>query len=75
MGRIRPVSDNELITCAGVPVRPGDLVVADDDGVMVVPYELADETIDRARRIQEADRPSRRDGYLKLGLPLDETVA
>jgi hypothetical protein len=75
MGRIRPVSDNEPITCAGVPVRAGDLVVADDDGVMVVPLETADEAIDRARRIQDADRPTRRDGYLKLGLPLDETVA
>jgi hypothetical protein len=75
MGRIRPVSDNEPIECAGVTVRPGDLVVADDDGVMIVPFEVADEAIDRARRIQEADRPSRRDGYLKLGLPLDETVA
>lgn len=74
MGRIRPISDNEPIDCAGVPVRPGDLVVADDDGVMVVPFEIADEAIDRARKIQDADRPSRRDGYLKLGLPLDETV-
>jgi regulator of RNase E activity RraA len=74
MGRIRAVSDNEPITCAGVPVRAGDLVVADDDGVMVVPSEIADEASDRARRIQDADRPSRRDGYEKLGLPLDETV-
>ena len=74
MGRIRAVSDNEPITCASVLVRPGDLVVADDDGVMVVPFELADEAIDRAQRIQDADRPSRREGYLKLGLPLDETV-
>jgi 4-hydroxy-4-methyl-2-oxoglutarate aldolase len=75
MGRIRPVADNEPITCAGVPVRAGDLIVADDDGVMVVPFEIADEAIDRARRIQEVDRPTRRDGYLKLGLPPDETIA
>jgi regulator of RNase E activity RraA len=75
MGRIRAVSDNEPITCAGVPVRPGDLVVADEDGVMVVPFEIADEAIERARKIQDADRPSRRDAYMKLGLPLDESVA
>jgi regulator of RNase E activity RraA len=74
MGRIRPISDNEVITCAGVSVRAADLVVADDDGVIVVRFEIADEAIDRARKIQDADRPSRRDGYLKLGLPLDETV-
>jgi regulator of RNase E activity RraA len=75
MGRLVAVSDGEPIVCAGAPVRSGDLVVADDDGVMVVPVEIADEVVDRARRIQEADRPGRRESYAKLGLPLDETVA
>ena len=75
MGRIRAVSDNRPIVCAGVAVDPGDLILADDDGVVVVPRAIADEVVDRARRIQEADRPSRRDGYRKLGLPFDETVA
>jgi regulator of RNase E activity RraA len=75
MGRIRPVSDGEPIVCAGAPVRSGDLVVADDDGVIVVPHEIAGEVVDRARRIQEADRPGRRKGYATLGLPLDETVS
>lgn len=74
MGRLRPVSDGEPITCAGAPVRSGDLVIADDDGVLVVPAEVAAETVDRARRIQEADRPGRRASYEKLGLPLDDTV-
>lgn len=31
------------LTCAGVNVRPGDLVVGDDDGVVVVPIERAEE--------------------------------
>jgi regulator of RNase E activity RraA len=75
MGRIRAVSDGQPITCAGVVVRPGDLVVADDDGVVVVPEDIAAEVIDRAVKIQDADRPSRRDGYTKLGLPFDGTVA
>jgi 4-hydroxy-4-methyl-2-oxoglutarate aldolase len=75
MGRIRAVSDGEPIVCAGVRVDPGDLIVADDDGVVVVASNLAEEVTDRARRIQEVDRPSRRDGYRKLGLPFDETVA
>jgi regulator of RNase E activity RraA len=75
MGRIRPVSDGEPIVCAGAPVRVGDLVVADDDGVIVIPEAIANEVVDRARRIQEVDRPDRRDGYAKLGLPFDETVA
>jgi regulator of RNase E activity RraA len=74
MGRIRAVSDGEPIVCAGAPVRSGDLVVADDDGVVVVPADIAGEVVDRARRIQEADRPGRRESYARLGLPLDDTV-
>lgn len=56
-------------------VRPGDLIVADNDEVAVVPIEIADQASDRAARIQAVDRPGRRNGYLKLGLPFDETVA
>jgi regulator of RNase E activity RraA len=75
MGRLRAVSDGEPIVCAGVTVRTGDLIVADDDGVMVVPHAHVGEVVDRARRIQEADRPGRREAYRRLGLPPDETVA
>ena len=75
MGRIRPISDGEPILCAGAPVKSGDLIVADDDGVMVVPHELAAEVVDRARRIQDVDRPDRRKGYEALGLPFDDTVS
>lgn len=74
MGRIGPVSDNKPITCAGAPVEPGDVIVADDDGVIVVPQALADEAARRAKLVQDKDRPGRREGYKKLGLPPDETV-
>jgi regulator of RNase E activity RraA len=74
MGRIGPVTDNQPITCAGVRVEPGDAVVADDDGVIVVPQAIADEVARRAKLIQDKDRPGRRKGYDALGLPLDDTV-
>ena len=74
MGRIGPISNNQPIKCAGVTVRPGDVIVADEDGVMVVPQEIADEVARRAKLIQDKDRPGRRENYKKLGLPLDETV-
>jgi regulator of RNase E activity RraA len=74
MGRLRVVADNSPIVCAGVAVEPGDLVAGDDDGVVVVPRAIAAEVADRAVRIQEADRPGRREGYRALGLPPDETV-
>ena len=42
------------ITCAGVPVRPGDLVLGDDDGVVVIPVERAEEVAGEVvRRLQK----------------------
>ncbi|HEY4152335.1 MAG TPA: 4-carboxy-4-hydroxy-2-oxoadipate aldolase/oxaloacetate decarboxylase [Pseudolysinimonas sp.] len=36
------------IVCGGIAVRPGDIVIGDADGVVVVPWENADEVADRA---------------------------
>jgi regulator of RNase E activity RraA len=36
---------NEVIACGGIAVRPGDVVVGDDDGVVVVPALLVDDVI------------------------------
>ena len=55
-------------------VNPGDFIIADDDGVMVVPHEIAEEVARRAKLIQDKDRPGRRACYEQLGLTLDETV-
>ena len=74
MGRIGPVSDNKPIVCAGVRVEPGDVIVADDDGVVVVPQGVAAEVARRAKLVQDKDRPGRRRSYEALGLPLDDTV-
>jgi len=37
------VDMNVPIACGGVPVYPGDIVVADTDGVVIVPREMAEE--------------------------------
>jgi regulator of RNase E activity RraA len=42
---------NIPVKCAGVEVRPGDIVTADMDGVVVVPLEKAQEVLKRARQL------------------------
>ena len=74
MGRIRIKSDNEPIVCAGVRVCPGDFIIADDDGVIVVPQNIADEVAYRAYKIQQIDRVNRRADYVALHRKFDETV-
>jgi 4-hydroxy-4-methyl-2-oxoglutarate aldolase len=37
------------ISCGGVIVRPGDMIIGDEDGVAVIPHEVLAETYDKAR--------------------------
>lgn len=73
-GRLIAESYNFPISCAGVLVYPGDLIVADGDGVLVVPRERALEVGKIAHEINLGDEKSRLQRYKRLGIPLDETV-
>jgi len=47
-GRLAVTAWRQPAVAGGLPVRPGDLVVADADGVVVAPARLAAETVARA---------------------------
>jgi len=73
-GRNEVESVNRPVTVGGALVRPGDVVVADGDGVVVVPREHAEEVAAVAHEILESDKAGRRRLYERLGMPPDETV-
>ncbi len=73
-GRLIAESYNFPINCAGVLVFPGDLIVADGDGVLVVPRRHALTVGKLAREINTGDQKSRAGRYKRLGIELDETV-
>jgi regulator of RNase E activity RraA len=73
-GRNEIESVNRPIACGGVLVVPGDVVVADGDGVVVVPRSRAEEVAGYARKIIESDKEGRRELYRKLGLPPDPSI-
>lgn len=73
-GRLIAESYNFPINCAGALVYPGDLIVADGDGVIVVPRRHALEVAKLAREINVGDQKSRAQRFKRLGMPLDETV-
>jgi 4-hydroxy-4-methyl-2-oxoglutarate aldolase len=73
-GRNEIESVNRPIVCGGVLVEPGDVIVADGDGVIVVPRAHAKEVAEYAKTILDGDKAGRRNLYKKLGIEPDDSL-
>ncbi|MFG2005488.1 RraA family protein [Spirillospora sp. NPDC048911] len=71
-GRLRQRSTGEPISIGGVRVRAGDVVVADEGGVVVVPRERATEVLDAAQRL--AEREAAIEAEVRAGVPLPQAM-
>lgn len=72
LGRFKTLSKEEPLRCGGVLVHPGDLIVGDLDGVVVVPKEHVEAVLRMATEIEmreaEQARLIRQSGSLREGL-------
>ncbi|HEX3784496.1 MAG TPA: fumarylacetoacetate hydrolase family protein [Pseudonocardiaceae bacterium] len=57
LGRRHVPWDLDLtIACGGAAVQPGDIIVGDDDGVLVIPPDLVEEVVDGALQQEDEER-------------------
>lgn len=52
---IEPFEANSTIQCGGVAVRPGDIIAADDDGVVVIPIAISREVLQWAEEHEQVE--------------------
>jgi regulator of RNase E activity RraA len=72
-GRKEELSINVLIACGGVVVKPGDFIVADLMGVVVIPLERAEEVVRLAA--EQAEREEKTRAWVKQGKTVEDLLA
>jgi regulator of RNase E activity RraA len=72
-GRLEPIEVNVTITCGGTIVAPGDIVLADEIGVVAVPKEEAATVLAAAEELAEREEATRR--LIGQGKSVDELLS
>ena len=72
--RIRYLEKDIPIAIGGVAIYPGDVIVADNDGVIVVPRKAAKDVAKYAWQEMNGDKAGRQELYRQLDWALDDTV-
>ena len=55
LGRFKTLGANVPVVCGGIEVNPGDIIVGDADGVVVVPRARAEEVLTMAQEIDKRE--------------------
>lgn len=72
VGRMRVVGVNVPVSCGNVLVKPGDIIIGDWDGVVVIPLEKLNEVMEIARQIDETERKEAEE--LRRGTPFTTVI-
>jgi len=67
---VKPENVNIPIEVGEANVNPGDIIVGDDDGVVVVPRRVSSEVLERAERQLALDRKAQKPYFDKMGITL-----
>ena len=70
---MEPIEINVQIQCAGVIVRPGDLVLGDEIGVVVIPFEDSARVLALAREQAEKEENTR--AKIREGKTVEQLLA
>lgn len=73
VGRYASVAANTAVECGGVTIHPGDIIVANEDGIVAVPKDKAQDVLKRAQEIDE--RETKMVPMIKLQKSLSKVIA
>lgn len=73
LGRAEIATHNVTISCGGVMIEPGDMILADHDGIVVIPSAVAENVIHLAEEKVSGENLVRK--ALAAGMPTQEAFA